>query len=112
MFETAAHLSPRDPHNWTFIHFQAWPIIGLERYEEAVEVERRALLSPNASYFFYVPLISALGHLGRKEEAKEAIGRLLRLQPGYTCTISGGDVHWDGIDEKIFDGLRRAGLPE
>jgi TolB-like protein/Flp pilus assembly protein TadD len=112
MFETAAHLSPRDPHNWVFIHYQAYPLIGLERYEEAVEVERRALLSPNADFFPYVPLISALGHLGRKEEAKEAIGRLLRLQPGYTCTISGGDVHWDGIDEKIFDGLRRAGLPE
>ena len=112
MFETAAHLSPRDPHNCVFIHYQAYPLIGLERYEEAVEVERRALLSPNASFFFYGPLISALGHLEREEEAKEAIGRLLRLQPEYTCTRFVGDVHWDGIDEKFIEGLRRAGVPE
>ena len=113
MFDRAARLSPRDPHTGTFIHHQAWPLILLGRFEEAVDVERRALLSPNASYYPYLPLISALGHLGRHEEAKDAIERLHELRPGYSCATARRQMNvTDAFGELIIDGLRKAGLPD
>ncbi len=113
MFDTAARLSPRDPHTWTFIHHQAWPLLSLKRYEEAVDVERRALLSPNAGFYPYLPLISALGHLGRQKEAKVAIEQLHELHPGYSCATARKQLSiTSDYGEQIIDGMRKAGLPE
>ena len=113
MLEVAARLSPRDPHHWAFVHLQAVALIGLKRYEEAVEVERRALLSPNAGFYPYVTLISALGHLGRKKEAQDAIEQLCHLQPDYSCERHRQQFPiFDEFAEHYVDGLRKAGLPE
>jgi adenylate cyclase len=112
-FETAARLSPHDPHYWTFIHHQAWPLLALKRYEEAIKVERRALLNPNAGFYPYLPLISALGHLGREQEARKAIERLQDLQPGYSCSTTRRQLTvTDEFAKQIIDGLLKAGLPE
>ena len=112
-FKAAARLGRRDPHMWTFFHFQAWPLLALKRYEEAVEAERRALLSPNAGFYPYLPLIAALGHLGRQEDAKEAIERLHELQPGYSCQTMRRQITVSGdFAEQVIGGLRKAGLPE
>ncbi|MDK1021882.1 MAG: tetratricopeptide repeat protein, partial [Candidatus Hydrogenedentes bacterium] len=113
MLEVAARLSPRDPHNWVFVHHQAIALLGLKRYEEAVDVERRALLSSNAGFYPYVPLISALGHLGRKKEAQEPIEQLRHLQPDYSCVwLRSQFPNFDEFAEHYVDGLRKAGLPE
>jgi len=113
MLQIAERLSPRDPHHWPFVHFQAIALIGLKRYEEAVKTERRALLSSNVGFFPYVGLISALGHLGRKEEAGEAIERLQSLQPNYSCGRLRQQFPFDDeFSEHLIDGLRLAGIPE
>ncbi len=113
MLQLAERLSPRDPHHWPFVHFQAIALIGLKRYEEAVKTERRALLSSNVGFFPYVGLISALGHLGRKEEAGEAIERLQSLQPNYSCGRLRQQFPFDDeFSEHLIDGLRLAGIPE
>ncbi len=113
MFNTAARLSPRDPHTWSFIHHQGWSLLGLKRYEEVVDVVRQALLSPNAGFYPYLPMISALGHLGRQEEARDAIEQLYELHPGYSCATARQQlsVKSDYL-EQIIDGMRKAGLPE
>ncbi|GAF86678.1 unnamed protein product, partial [marine sediment metagenome] len=41
MLKVAARLSPRDPHHWVFVHHQAVALLGLKRYEEVVDMERR-----------------------------------------------------------------------
>ena len=106
-------LSPRDPHHWTFLNLQAVALLGLKRYEEAVDVERRALLSSNAGFYPYAPLISALGHLGRKKEAQDAIEQLRHLQPGYSCERHRQQFPiFDAFAEHYVDGMRKAGLPE
>ncbi|MCZ6744006.1 MAG: hypothetical protein O7D31_04920, partial [Alphaproteobacteria bacterium] len=88
-------------------------LIGLKRYVEAVKTERRALLSSNVGFFPYVGLISALGHLGRKEEAGEAIERLQALQPNFSCGRLRQQFPFDDeFPEHLIEGLRKAGLPE
>ena len=113
MLELAARLSPRDPHLSDNLHLQALAFIGLIRYEEAVVAARRALLISNVRFFPYVPLISALGHLGRKEEAHETIEQLHRLKPEFSCKSQGRlFVTIDAFAKHYIDGLRKAGLPE
>jgi len=113
MLQTAERLSPRDPHRWTFLHHQALGFIGLERYEEAVDVAHRALLSPNASFFPYVPMISALGHLGHDQEARQAIEQLRLVRPNYSCDRQRQQfTDIDAFAEHYIDGLRKAGMRE
>ncbi|MBW8056068.1 MAG: adenylate/guanylate cyclase domain-containing protein, partial [Nitrospira sp.] len=113
MLQVAARLSPRDPHHWAFVHHQAVALLGLKRYEEAVDMERRALLSSNASFHPYATMISALGHLGRKKEAQEPIEQLRHLQPGYSCERHKRQFPiFDEFAEHYVDGMRKAGLPE
>ena len=96
-----------------FLNLQAVASLGLKRHDEAVATERLALLSPNASHVAYLPLISALGHLGRIKEAEEAIQRLHQLQPGYSCRRHKGNFpDFDSFAEYYVEGLRKAGLPE
>jgi len=62
----------------------------------------------------YRVLASALGQLGRMEEARAAVAKLLELSP--TMTVSQLRALWPIRSqeslEKILDGLRIAGLPE
>ena len=113
-FRTARELSPRDPHAWAFMHYQAWALIALERYREAIEVERVALRSPNAGFWPYLPLIAALGYLNRKDEAAREIKRLNQIRPGYTCALARRhmSVSVNPIIDLIVEGLTRAGLPD
>jgi len=106
-------LSPRDPAAWTFVHHQAFAYLGLGRYEEAVAVEQQALRTPNAGFWPYVPLVSALGHLDRREESERAIRELLRIRPGYSRAVARRQLTVSGAFlERIIEGLANAGLPE
>jgi adenylate cyclase len=113
-FKIAQRLSPRDPHAWAFIHYQAWPLLGLKRYEEVIGLERRALRNPNAGFWPYIPLLAALGQLGRKDEAKKELEKLQELQPAYSCTKARRHLvdAVNPIIDQVIDGLRKAGLPE
>jgi adenylate cyclase len=51
---------------------------------------------------------------GRKEEANKAIGRLLKLQPGFRIAhvSEAFPVRWPERQAEIAAALREAGLPE
>ena len=56
-------------------------------------------------------LASALAHLGRDAEAREAAARLLEVDPAFT--ISGWIARGGQTNSKLLiEGLRKAGLPE
>ena len=95
--ETSIRMGPLSPNLWIAMNGIAGSLVLLERYEEGVEWARRAIRafdtrqssptsgaatgdvqSPN--YFTYAHLASALGHLGRNEEAKVALDEMLRPQ--------------------------------
>ena len=62
----------------------------------------------------YYVLVPACGHLGRTEDAKTAIAKLQSLAPGVA--ISNFAPRMPFRDQRhldiLFDGLRKAGLPE
>ena len=75
---------------------------------------RKALQYPNTPWLTRLHLLSALGHLGRDEEAAKALAELLEVQPA--CTISFFMQRAPYTDNASCDhqleGLRKAGMPE
>jgi TolB-like protein/class 3 adenylate cyclase len=121
--ETEAHIlealriSPRDTRVglWTFIAGVAKFYSG--RDEEALPwLTRSAEISPNAplAHFYFA---AALVGLGRLEEAGDATRAGLELNPSLTISrlrslaFSDHPVYRAGR-ERVYDGLRKAGLPE
>jgi DNA-binding SARP family transcriptional activator/TolB-like protein/cytochrome c-type biogenesis protein CcmH/NrfG len=83
-------------------------------YEQAATVGRRVVkANPNYSAA-YKPLITALGHLGRSDEAQPYIRQLLALEPNFTVRRHGEVYPFrrDADRQRYLEGLRRAGVPE
>ncbi len=94
-FERAIRLSPFDP------------LLFLRLTEMSV-----AFISQNQTFAAsYRSLTTALAHLGREAEAKEAAACLLELEPDFRISewVARGGRRQDQI---FIDGLRKAGLPE
>ena len=110
-FERANRLSPFDP--WRFSTFAglSGAFIGLGRFDEAVSAAKKAVRQNPLYAVTYRCLASALAHLGRDTDAREAATRMLELEPNFRISefvARGGLLH-----AKLFvDGLRKAGFPE
>jgi tetratricopeptide (TPR) repeat protein len=79
------------------------------RHEDAVQWARKALERrmnfPHALYL----LASALGHLGRADEARKALDQCEASQPGFVARRASWQPYRDTADnEHIHDGIRRA----
>jgi hypothetical protein len=61
----------------------------------------------------YKPLIASLGHLGRPEEAKPYIDRLLALEPDFTVERFGRDYPLKKASDRrrYMKGSLLAGVP-
>ena len=110
----ALRLSPFHP--WLYMPYMglAYAHFAACRFEEAIAA---ASLASQSNPRFTPPLIlhaAALGCLGRSEDAKPVIQRLLELQPGFTVAtaiLSARYVNSEKI-AALANALRRAGLPE
>jgi tetratricopeptide (TPR) repeat protein len=62
----------------------------------------------------YKPLIASLGHLGRIEEAKPYVDKLLALEPNFSLERFAKvyPIKYDSDREHYVKGLRLAGIPE
>ena len=62
----------------------------------------------------YKPLIASLGHLGRVEEAKPYVDKLLALEPNFSLERFAKvyPIKYDSDREHYMKGLRLAGIPE
>jgi adenylate cyclase len=110
-FERAIRLSPLDPFLYSTFTGMAVSLIRLSRFEEAVTVARKALRKNTNFTSTWRALVSALAHLGRDAEAKEAAARLLKLDPTFRISewVKRGRA-WRS--ELYIEGVRKAGLPE
>ncbi len=112
--ETAMRLSPHDPNVGQWIAQIALAKLSVHRHEEAVRWARESLRQPNVQWSRWVFLIAALGHLGRTEEAAQAIDALHRLNPNLGPAFI--ESYWPIVDaaalDHLLDGLRKAGMPE
>lgn len=112
--DEAMRLSPRDSLAWTFLASKAIALVMLERYDEALECSRRAQRFPISAIWAYMGELSALGLLGRTEEARDAVVRALRLHPGLSIPFVNEALpisHAPSRDH-FLGGLIKAGVPE
>jgi adenylate cyclase len=110
-FERRIRLSPFDPLLFATFAGMSVAYTSLGRFDEAVSTARRSIRQNPLFPFTYRCLASALAHLGRETEAREAVAGLLELEPGFRISerVTRGDA--PGL-QLYVDGLRRAGLPE
>jgi adenylate cyclase len=113
----AMRLSPRDPHlsNWQM--FMGAASLHLQRDGEAVDWLNKSVALNPSDPLTHMFLASALALSGREAEAKVQLAELLRLKPEFTLSLfkalEPSDVPvFRAQRERIYEGLRRAGVPE
>ena len=106
-------LAPTDPLFPLWEYFYAIAYVFKGEYEKAVSIGRRAAKANPDFVNGYKPLIAALGHLGRSEEAAPYIGKLLSLEPGFTVASFGRVYPFrnPADRESYMQGLALAGVP-
>jgi len=111
--DEAMRLSPHDPMMWAYIASKAIALVMLGKFEEAVALSRRSQQQANSAIFSHLAEISALGHLGRSEDACDAIKRALEMKPDASIAyVDEALPITDPHCREIFhEGLRKAGLP-
>ena len=123
--ETEAHiaealrLSPRDTLANIWMTQAGVAKINLGLYEEAVAWCRRAIEANRNFPHPHFVLAAALARLDRLDEARSAVKAGLALNPSFS--ISRARAAWTAMSddptylaqlEPIFEGLRKAGVPE
>ncbi|WP_225709449.1 tetratricopeptide repeat protein [Bradyrhizobium cenepequi] len=83
----------------------------LGRFDEAIVAGKKALRQNSSYSAAYRCLVSAFAHLGRDAEAREAMARLLKVDPAFTITARIGRGRQSN-SKVMTEGLRKAGLPE
>jgi TolB-like protein/class 3 adenylate cyclase/Flp pilus assembly protein TadD len=122
-FDKAIRASPYDPGLPHFYGGKAWANFGLKNYDQAIEWARRAIaVNPNYVHYIHAALVAALALTDHDAEAREALQRYLALpSTGPLKTIAafkayfsaqGGDPPRIEANERVYDGLRKAGMPE
>ncbi len=123
--ETEAHiaealrLSPRDTFAYAWMHNAGFAKNHLGSWEEAAVWLRRSIEANRNFPRAYFSLAAALAQLGRVDEAHSAVKAGLALNPTYSLsreralrTAMSDDPTYLGQIEPIFEGLRKAGVPE
>ena len=123
--ETEAHvaealrLSPRDTMAYLWMNVAGMAKLHLGSYKEAVAWFRRSV-EANRNYPLAIfHLAAALAQLDQLDEAHSAVKASLALNPAFAISrayagrkaMSGDPTYLAGL-ERIFDGLRKAGVPE
>jgi TolB-like protein/class 3 adenylate cyclase/tetratricopeptide (TPR) repeat protein len=112
--ERALRLSPFDPLGFINATWLAQAHLAARRFDKAIEWADRALHNQPRFIVAVRAKIIALAYLGRLEEARAELGRMLTLYPGLT--IAGFRPTTASFDPEFTEfaltGLRLAGLPE
>ena len=119
--------NPYDPEIAYWYGGKAWDNFGLKRYDQAIELARQAIaIKPNYNQSSHLVLVAALALIDHDAEAREALQRYLALpSTGPLRTIAAwkahqmsqvpkqsGDPRFVEMNERSYDGLRKAGMPE
>ena len=121
--ETEAHvhealrLSPRDifAYRWLFIGGVAKLFIGADA--EAVAWFRRSIEANRSFHLAHFYLAASLARLGHLDQARAAVRAGLAIDPSFTlrrfrASAQGDNPAYLAGRERIFEGLRIAGVPE
>jgi len=122
-FDKVIRLSPDDPVLTFWYGGKAIDYFGLKQYDQAIEWARRAIaINPSSNLWAHRSLIAALALTDHEREAHEALDRYLSSVPGGPKTIAAwkatgitkefSDPRILEANDRLTDGLRKAGLPE
>jgi TolB-like protein/class 3 adenylate cyclase/Flp pilus assembly protein TadD len=124
--ETEAHvlqalrLSPRDTLASRWMYFAGHAKLHVGSHEQAVAWFRRSIEANRNYSSSHLELAAALAHLGRTDEAHSAVKAGLALDPAFTIArlraawtaMSDNPTFLAQLGEQIFEGMRKAGVPE
>lgn len=111
--DRCGELAPFDPYLSCFKFLYTIAYLFNEDYERAVMVGRGGVEVFPDFVNGYKPLVAALGHLGRREEAKPYLDKLLTLEPGFTVEKFAEiyPIKKAADRKRYMEGLRLAGVP-
>jgi adenylate cyclase len=115
VIERARRLSPFDPIAFFYAGNIALAHLAARRFEEAIEWADRALHEQPRLVPAMRSKAVALAHLGRLNEARAELGRVLAIDPKLTIAGYRSYSHPYQVPEVLelmVSGLRLAGLPE
>jgi pentatricopeptide repeat protein len=109
--EKAIQLSPRSWLTSYCIHCISLGHFGAERYEASVKCEQQALQRTPDYWISLGTLTSSFAHLGRMEEARSTLEKMLRANPAYSedgfrMVFAIADTDYV---ERWLGGIRKAG---
>jgi adenylate cyclase len=107
--QQAMRLSPRDPLIGLFHVELGDAELGLGHFDAAIDEYRKATDSGYRPFFAYSNLAAAYALEGKMEGAKAALAEARRLNPNLT--VKWLMAHSPNLPP-VFEGLRKAGLPE
>jgi TolB-like protein len=115
----ALRLSPRDTQAYTWMNIAGLAKLHLGCWDQAVAWFRREIEANRNNPPAYLNLAAALAQLGRLDEAHSAVKAGLALNPAYVVSrirdawmARSADPTFLAKLEPIFEGMRKAGLPE
>jgi adenylate cyclase len=112
--ERARRLSPFDPNAFRYAVNIALAHLAARRFEQAIEWAARALHDQPRIVSAMRVKIAASAHLGRLDEARAELSRMLAIGPKLTIAGYREYAHFAApeVRELMVSGLRLAGLPE
>jgi len=115
--QEALRLSPRDSKAYQWTANLAAIKLHLGADAEAAQLARRSIEANRNFPLAHFWLASALAQLGRPDEARQAILPGLALAPGFTIAryragVRSDDPTYLAQQERIIEGMRKAGVPE
>lgn len=115
-FEEAVRLGPHDPRKWAFLTYGSLALMLLGRLDEALEWAKRAVATPNATFWANAQLVAVNVKAGHMDEATTAARELLVIEPGFSSRrfVEHFLSYHENTDQvEVFFGLlQEAGLPE
>jgi len=102
-------LSPRDPKIGLWYSVLGLTELGQWHYDASIDEIHKALDGGFRTYIPYSDLAAAYALEGRMDEAKSTLAEARRLNP--SLTVKWAIEHMPNLPP-LFEGLRKAGLPE
>jgi adenylate cyclase len=116
--DKAIRLSPRDPSLRTLYLMKGWAFFMKQEDDKAIDWLRRA---EGGDVFTELILAAALALTGQQADAHETLKRYLAVNGVTTRTVAqlrkqqlslADNPMWVAYNQRLFEGLRKAGMPE